>query len=397
MDTSGTATSDVEGQCARGAAFIHSPELEKYHYPPDNPFKTERAAMTCRMLTSMGLLSAGDMLAPKPADREVLEKFHTPQYLDTMIRAERGDLDVEGLYMGLGSAECPVFSGMYEYAALACGATLAGAEAILARKAKVAFNPSGGYHHAGPEKASGFCYVNDVVLACLALAEVGKSLHDPRGGRVLFLDVDVHHCDGVQNAFYDRADVLTMSFHESGRTLFPGTGFEDEIGIGEGRGYSVNVPLPVGVYDGAYMKAFRAVAPPITQAFNPDVIVLEIGMDCLSGDPLAHLNLTNNAYADVIEEMMHFGKPILGTGGGGYNPYSTARGWALAWTILSGRQPEDLASCGLGGVMLESAEWEGGLRDRVLVPDASRRAVVDAEVDATIDAVKANVFSIHGL
>lgn len=371
------------------AVFIHSAELEKYHYPPDNPFKTERAGMTGRMLTSMGLLSESDMLPPKPAARGTLEKFHTPRYLDTLIHAERGDLSVEGLHMGLGSPECPVFLGMYEYAALACGASLAGAEAILAGDADVAFNPSGGFHHAGPEKASGFCYMNDVVLACMALAEAGR--------RVLFLDVDVHHCDGVQEAFYDRPDVLTMSFHESGKTLFPGTGFEDEIGLGEGRGYSVNVPLPAGVYDDVYVKAFRAVALPITSAFNPDVIVLEIGMDCLAGDPLAHLRLTNNAYAEVVEEMMRFRKPIIATGGGGYHPQNTARGWALAWSIMSGRHAGGDVHYGLGGVMLESADWQGGLRDRVLAVDESRRAEVDGAVEAAIEKVRKDVFPIHGL
>ena len=373
----------------RRAVFVHSAELEKLHYPPDNPFKTERAAATCRMLTSMGLLSEDEVLSPKPADRATLEKFHTPRYLDTMLRAEQGQLDVDGLYMGLGSAECPVFVGMYEYAALACGATLAGAEEILAGRAEAAFNPSGGYHHAGPEKASGFCYLNDIVLACMALTAAHK--------RVLFLDVDVHHCDGVQDAFYDRSDVLTMSFHESGRTLFPGTGFVNEIGEGPGRGYSVNVPLPPGTYDEAYLRAFRAVAIPITNAFDPDVIVMEVGMDCLSGDPLAHLSLTNNAYAEVVSEMVRFGKPVLATGGGGYHPENTARGWALVWTVLSGRESEQDVSHGLGGVLLESTDWKGGLRDRAVVTRAEDRAALDAAIDRTIEAVKKNVFAIHGL
>jgi len=371
------------------AVFIHSAELEKYHYPTENPFRTERAAITCQMLTSMGLLSASEILAPAPAGREALERFHTPRYLDTILRAEKGDLDVSGLYMGLGSAECPVFVGMYEYAALACGATLAGADAVLSGAASVAFNPSGGYHHARPEKAAGFCYMNDIVLACMRLADASK--------RVLFLDIDVHHCDGVQDAFYDRNDIMTMSFHESGKTLFPGTGFENEIGVGSGRGYSINVPLPAGTYDGAYIKAFNAVAVPIAKAFDPDVIVLEIGMDCLAGDPLAHLELTNNAYAEVVEIVTAFGKPMLATGGGGYHPRNTSRGWALVWSIMSGRDKQAALDHGLGGVMLESTDWQGGLRDRVLAPSAQQQRTVDRCVDATIERVKANVFPFHGL
>ncbi|MHC4981566.1 MAG: acetoin utilization protein AcuC [Planctomycetota bacterium] len=389
MSVSYDPAGNIGKERARNAVFIHSAELEKYHYPPDSPFKTERAALTCRMLTSMGLLSDQDMLSPQSAGRETLEKFHTPRYLDAMLKAERGELGVEGLHMGLGSEDCPVFVGMYDYASLACGATLAGVEIILAGKATDAFNPSGGYHHAGPEKAAGFCYVNDVVLACMALAEAGK--------RVLFLDVDVHHCDGVQDAFYDRSDVLTVSFHESGKTLFPGTGFEDEIGVGAGRGYSVNVPLPVETYDEAYMKAFVAVAVPIAKAFDPDVIVLQIGMDSLAGDPLGHLSLTNNVCAEVIAETLRFGKPILAVGGGGYHPENTARGWALAWSIMSGRDRRGAEDLGLGGVMLETADWQGGLRDRMLIPDVARRAAVDAAIAATIEAVKANVFATHGL
>ena len=303
--------------------------------------------MTRRILLSMGMLSSSDEVAPEPAPRDVLEKFHTPRYLDVMIEASNGKMDAEGLQMGLASPDCPVFAGMYEYAALACGATLAGTKAILEGRADVAFNPSGGYHHAGAALASGFCYLNDVVLGCLALAEQGM--------RVLVLDVDVHHCDGVQNAFYHRSDVCTLSFHESGRTLFPGTGFSDEIGQGDGRGYSVNVPLPEGTYDQAYMRAFEEVALPLIAAVAPDVIVLELGMDALAGDPLAHLCLTNNTYVDVVEAVQRFNKPILATGGGGYHPANTARGWALAWASLSGQDRTHTDAAGLGGVMLETS------------------------------------------
>ena len=153
----------------------------------------------------------------------------------------------------------PIFKDMYDYSAFACGATLTGAKLILSGKVDIAFNPSGGLHHCGPEQAAGFCYMNDVALACTVLAEAKK--------RVLYLDVDVHYGDGVANAFYDRNDVMTISFHENGRTLFPGTGFEDEIGAGPGKGYCVNVPLPVGTYDHAYMMAFKAIALPLIKNF----------------------------------------------------------------------------------------------------------------------------------
>ena len=373
------------------AVFIHSPELEEYGYPADCPFITKRAALTHKALLSMGLLAGPDRAerAPRPAPREVIEKFHTPRYLDVLKRADEGHHDIDSLHMGLGTPDCPVFKGLYGYAVLACGATLTGAELILAGETHVAFNPSGGYHHAFPEQAAGFCYINDVAVACIVLAEHGR--------RVLFLDVDVHHGDGVQAAFYGRSDVMTISLHENGRYLFPGTGFEDDIGAGEGRGYSVNVPLPPGTYDAAYLRAFRSVALPLIGAFDPDVIVLELGMDTLAGDPLAHLSLTNNVHVEVIRRVLGFGKPVLATGGGGYHVDNTVRSWALAWTTLCGEETGDDAHLGLGGVMLETADWQGGLRDRVLVPDEDQKRLVDPMIDATIAAVKANVFPIHGL
>ena len=338
----------------------------------------------------MGLLSGGGRCerAPEKATREELETFHLPAYLDALQRTGKGELDVAGLGMGLGTPDCPVFPGMYDYASLASGGTLTAARMIVEGEAGIVFNPSGGYHHAGPDYAAGFCYVNDVVLAAALMADAGK--------RVLFLDVDVHHGDGVQNAFYDRNDVMTVSFHETGKVLFPGTGFEDETGVGDGEGYAVNVPLPVGTYDEAYLTAFHQVAVPLLGAYGPDVIILELGMDGLSGDPLAHLHLTNNVYADIIADVLDVDRPILATGGGGYNIENTARGWALAWSVLCGDEAADMG-VGMGGVMFETTEWSGGLRDRILLSDAGRRAAVDTEVNRTIEEVRSRVFPYHGL
>jgi len=374
------------------AAFVHCPEIERYPYPPNCPFSTARAGLARKTVASMGLLSGPHRreVAPAPADRGALLEFHTARYLDALQAAEAGHLGVDGLGMGIGTDDTPVFKGMVAYASLACGASLKAAGLIDAGEADVAFNPSGGFHHARAATAAGFCYVNDIALACLHLAGAGK--------RVVFLDVDAHHGDGVQDAFYSRPDVLTISFHESGKTLFPGTGWPEEIGVGDGTGYSVNVPLPPGTHDEAFMRAFDAVAVPLIGAYGPDVIVLELGLDGLAGDPLAHLSLTNNAYADVAEQVLGVGRPILATGGGGYHVENTARGWALAWSVLCGADdgPDGL-NVGLGGVMLETTDWQGGLRDRHLAPDASQRDRIVAEIDATVEQVKANVFPHHGL
>jgi acetoin utilization protein AcuC len=372
------------------AIFLYSPEWDSINYPRECPFDTGRAGKTRSTLLSMGLLGSVQQKEVKPikATRAELEKFHDPVYLDAIKNAEKGHLTPEAFAMGIGTPDCPVFRGMYEYISQAGGASITGARLILSGEADVVFNPSGGFHHAGPKSASGFSFVNDVVLAAMVLTGAKK--------RVLVLDLDVHHGDGVQNAFYERNDIMTISLHESGKTLFPGTGFETEIGRGQGEGYSINIPLPVGTYDAAYEKAFKEIALPLIIKFDADVLILEVGMDGLSGDPLAHLNLTNNVYADIIKQIQQLEKPVLATGGGGYNVESTVRGWALAWSVLSGEEEHDLG-IGLGGVMLETTEWLGGLRDRVLITDAGIRETVDAEVQRVGNYIRDHVFPLHGL
>ncbi len=375
----------------RQAVFIYSTELEEHLYPPEHPFNTIRAKRVREIVSSMGLLmgSGGREVAPEPAKRMVLKKFHTARYLHALKTSAAGRWSPEALAMGIGSPDCPIFKGLYEYAVLATGGTLTAAKMILSGETELAFNPSGGYHHAGPELAAGFCYINDVALACIVLAEQGK--------RVLYLDVDVHHGDGVAYAFYDRSDVLTISLHQNPKTLFPGTGFEDEIGTGEGKGYCVNVPLPVGTYDQAYMKAFEAVAVPLMKAYNPDVIVFELGADALAGDPLANLSLTNNTYAEIINHLMYFGKPLLATGGGGYNVNNTVRAWALAWSIFCGADRGKDMDHAVGGVLLESTEWQPGLRDRELAVTEQQRKAVEPAIEAVVRKIKKTIFPIHGL
>ena len=340
----------------------------------------------------MGLLSGNGIseVAPIPAERMILKKFHTARYLHALQSASRGRWTPEALEMGIGTDDCPIFKGLYEYTVLATGGTLVGADLILSGQTHIAFNPSGGYHHAHSERASGFCYINDVALACMVLAENGKC--------VLYLDVDVHNGDGVAEAFYDRSDVMTISFHQNPKTLFPGTGFEDDIGTGPGTGYCVNVPLPIGTYDEAYLKAFEAIALPLISAYKPDIIVFELGADALAGDPLAHLQLTNNVYVEIINQLFSFNKPILTTGGGGYNVENTVRAWSLAWSIFCGAdEHDDMHHAAIGGVLLESTEWQGGLRDRALAVTDSQRETVTPAIKATIKKIKSNIFPIHGL
>jgi acetoin utilization protein AcuC len=290
--------------------------------------------------------------------------------------------------MGLGGLDTPVFKDMFECGAWACGAGLVAADLLLEGKADIAFNLLGGFHHAMAERAAGFCYLNDVVLACMKMAGAGK--------RVLYLDVDAHHGDGVQAAFYQRQDVMTVSMHETGRTLFPWGGFENETGEGPGRGYNVNVSLPPETYDEAFLTAFDGVVVPLVEFFQPDVIVLELGMDTLAGDPLTHLRLTNNAVVEVLERLLRFNRPMLVAGGGGYHVENTVRGWALAWRTCCGEN-DDTDFIGMGGVMLASSEWAGGLRDRALAVTLDQRLAVEPELHASLDTIRRTIFALHGI
>jgi len=358
--------------------FLYSQALEKYAYPQGSMFDTQRAGKTRTLVKSLGLLTGdyGMEVAPVRALITDMKKFHSKRYLEALQQAARGKSLQAALSMGIGTPDCPVFEGMFDHASWACGASLTGVELILSGETKIAFNPSGGFHHAKAEKASGFCYINDLVLACIRFLENHR--------RVLYLDIDAHHGDGVQDAFYSNNEVMVISLHESGKTLFPWTGFENETGEGAGKGYNVNIPLPVGICDKAYLKAFTEVVVPLIEAFAPDVFVMQLGMDALAGDALAHLELTNNVHAEIVDRILSFDKPLLATGGGGYHVENTVRGWALAWKIMCGQEKRADLSLGIGGTMLQSTEWSGGLRDRILALDETHCQAIDKAINATI-------------
>lgn len=372
----------------RESIFIYGKALEQGGYPAHCPFNTSRPIRTRKLVAEMGLLEGPGRreVAPDALTREEMEWFHAPRYLDALESAESSAPRPE---MGLGTPDCPVFDGLYEYVRIAAGGSLTAARRLLAGEAGAVFNPAGGFHHAMPASAAGFCYLNDVVIAVEELARAGN--------RVCFLDIDAHHADGVQHAFYHRSDVLVVSLHESGETLFPGTGFLEEMGTGEGRGYTLNLPLPVGTYDAAFERVFREAAWPVIEAFDPDLLVLELGMDTLAGDPLAHLHLTNNVPAAVTARIMGMGKPVLAVGGGGYHLENTVRGWALCWSVLCGEDGAHDLAIGMGGVLLENTDWFGGLRDRTLLSDAGIRSRVDHLLDALIRRVRKTHFPLFGL
>jgi acetoin utilization protein AcuC len=241
-------------------------------------------------------------------------------------------------------------------------------------------------------RAGGFCYINDIGLAVERLKSAGK--------KVLYLDIDAHHGDGVQDAFYADPGVLKVSFHETGRTLFPFTGFEDETGAGPGDGYNVNVPLHNNADDEVFLWLFRRLFPPLYDWFKPDVTLAQIGVDMMSTDPLTHLRLTNNAYVEAVQMInAHSGAAVF-FGGGGYSPENIVRGYTLAWAAISGADiGDDYGLAMLGGQFLGSSGMNtlSSLKDMNIYLSGPDKVSAVAEAQRVYKTVKSNVGRKLGL
>jgi acetoin utilization protein AcuC len=311
-------------------ALIHSDAYKRYDYGPEHPLRMERLGLTFQLMDAYGLtrLPHSGVLAPAAAPGAVLQEFHTAEYLEVLQAVGAGEA-VPGAYrFGLGPGDNPIWPGCYEASALACGGSILAAELVARGDVERAFAFAGGLHHAMPARASGFCYLNDAVLAILALRRHGL--------RVAYVDIDAHHGDGVQAAFYRSADVLTISTHERGDRLFPGTGAPGEIGEGAGRGYAVNLPLNPYTDDGVYLDAFEAVVPPVLRAFDADVVVAQLGIDGHRTDPLTHLALSVDGFAEAVRRILELAPRLVALGGGGYDLSNVARAWTVAWALING-------------------------------------------------------------
>lgn len=311
-------------------ALIFSPLFGSYSYGDDHPFKLQRYHVARDLMEAYGLLKLPGMEIRdcRPVPEELVLGFHDPAYIARLKEFSSSDEARADFRFGLGDADCPVFKGLYDCAALGAGATFEAARLVEEEGFDIAFNLAGGWHHAHRAKASGFSYLNDAVLAINWLTA--------RGRRVVYLDIDAHHGDGVQEGFYDSDQVLTISLHESGIYFFPGTGFEHETGEGAGTGYSVNVPLLAHTDDALYMKAFDEIAYPLIAAFNPDVIVTQIGADTFRTDPLTRLEITTHSYRYIMHKLKVLKIPWVALGGGGYDLLNTSRAWCLAWAEMNG-------------------------------------------------------------
>lgn len=318
---------------ASGPLLVFGPRSLRYDFGPQHPLTPLRFGPGIDLLRAVG---AEPGLAPTPASDEALIGVHLPGYVE-QVRAFSGDPSLVGA-MGVGLADNPAFTGMHEASASVAGGSLAAMDAILGGHVEHAFHPGGGLHHAMASRASGFCVYNDVALAVIRARAAGL--------RVLYVDLDVHHGDGVQVAFLRDPGALTLSIHESGRDLFPGTGFIHELGEGVAAGTSVNLPLEPYTGAAAWLSAVRALVPTLAAAFGPDVVVSQHGADSHAWDPLAHLRVTTTAMADaarIVDAVAHrwAGGRWLATGGGGYDAYRVVpRTWALTWLAGAHREPE---------------------------------------------------------
>jgi len=365
-------------------AFIYSDELSHFEYSDDHPFKPLRARNTMELCNRHGLLHAVGVSRPEPepADEATLRRFHTEEYLAMLARAGRLEHDIEMLAAGLGTPDCPLLPDIDAFCRGVVGATMLAVEQVRDGTVARAFNPVGGMHHGAPDHAEGFCYVNDVAIALTHLRALGL--------RTAFVDIDAHHANGVQDAFYDDDRVLVISLHEFEEGFYPGTGRAEEIGSGAGEGFTANLPLAARTDDEVYLAAFEQVVPPLLEAFAPDLVLAEIGADTMISDPLTHLRLTSNGYEAVVKRLCDAAPRLTAVGGGGYDVYRTANCWTLAFGALCEIEPEDEFAGLVGGMMYGSAI--GGLRDPEIRTEGPDKEHARAVADESVRVLQAEVF-----
>lgn len=293
-----------------------------------------RAALVHSLIDSYQLLKYMKVVSPRPADDDDLALFHSSSYLQCLKSLSNGDLVDESEQEEYGlNYDCPAYAKVFECCKLIAGASIMAANCLIKGECSVSINWSGGWHHAKKDEASGFCYINDVVLCILKLLTTFS--------HVLYVDLDLHHGDGVQDAFCATAKVMTVSFHKHSPGFFPGTGAVDECGIGKGKHFAVNVPLKDGVNDEMYIQIFDRVIDMVLAQFPADAIVCQCGADGIAGDPEASFNLTPQALIHCTQRLLRLQKPLVLLGGGGYNFANTARCWTAITASVLGKSLHD--------------------------------------------------------
>ncbi|MGZ9587033.1 acetoin utilization protein AcuC [Paenibacillus marinisediminis] len=321
-----------------GAVYVFHPDALKYRFNAEHPFDQTRLMMTHDLLNRIGALQPEKHLVPASASLEALQLIHRSDYIEAVQQLSKPlpdpDWIVRADVYGLHTEDTPYFEGMHTAAAAIVGGTVAACESVMSGRAEHALHLGGGLHHAFPDKGAGFCVYNDAAIAI----EVVRQKYQ---ARVLYIDTDVHHGDGVQWSFYTDSNVLTYSIHETGKYLFPGTGFVHERGVGEGFGACVNVPLEPYTEDESWLETFAATIEQVARTFKPDLIVSQHGCDAHAFDPLSHMHCSMKIYLEmpkIIHQLAHTycdGKWVA-LGGGGYDIWRVVpRAWSLLWLEMS--------------------------------------------------------------
>ncbi len=378
-------------------AVVWTPELIAYDFGDDHPLDPVRLDLTMRLATELGVLEGIEPLVPEPAPDAELQRVHVPSYLTAVKSAPEVPF---GIGHGLGTADNPIFYGMHEASALVCGGTLAAAREIAEGRVDRAVSIAGGLHHAMADRAAGFCVYNDCAIAISWLLDHGLE-------RIAYVDVDVHHGDGVQAAFYDDPRVLTISLHQHPMTLWPGTGWPGELGSGAAAGTAVNVPLPPGTSDPGWLRAFDAVVPSLLREFRPQLLLTQCGADTHREDPLADLGLTVDGHREIYRRLRDLatetaGGRWLATGGGGYGLFRVVpRSWThLLATVLDRDLPASRVIpagwtahvAGLTDGTLPTSMSDGASTAHAAWGDGAGEAV-----DVAIVEARRAVFPLHGL
>jgi acetoin utilization protein AcuC len=367
-----------------------------YDHGPLHPLRPARVILTRDLIHAYGIVDGSRVIETRARDatEDELRLVHTDRYIEAVRRAGHGD-EHDWWDFVTQPEDNPPFPQMHEASSRVAGASLVAAEAVLSGRSEHSFNPAGGLHHAMPDRASGFCVYDDPAIAIAWLLANGAE-------RVAYVDVDVHHGDGPQAIFYSDPRVLTISLHQYGWPLFPGTGSVDEVGAGAAEGTKVNVPLPAGTGDADWLGAFREVVRPLVLAWNPDILVTQLGCDTHHTDPLAQLELTTNAYRETAEELHDLAHGAAGgrwvaTGGGGYQwARVVPRAWTIYFAEMAGARVPDR----IPDRWIEAAEREAGQAVPATLsepPVAGAGEDPDPAVASVVGEVKRRIFARHGL
>ena len=372
-------------------ALIYSSRFSEYSYGDYHPFKVDRYRLTYDLMEHCGLLDCPQMIQVEcpVADEEALTSFHRPDYLKTLAAFSADDDVHANFFYGLGDVENPVFKGLYDWACLMCGGTLEAARLVSEEGLRVAFSMAGGWHHAHSARASGFSYLNDSVVAINALLQKGK--------RVVYVDLDAHHGDGVQEAFYTTDQVMTISIHENGKDFYPYSGFVDEVGEGAGYGYSINVPLLAHSDDLIFEQAFSRIILPLIEAYRPDVLVTQLGADFMRTDPLTRLEGTTSFMEYASRQFLATKIPWVAVGGGGYHRLNVARAWTLLWSNIIDKPVDDFLPESFLPTVASLGEETLLLRDppHLASPDDFSRA--EQHLEKTCSYLERHIFPLFHL